>query len=60
MNTNPKDAWDGTWEDTKADAYINSADIVVVERRRLIKILFDHQFTGTFRYAVTQPIKRDF
>lgn len=34
-------AWDGTWDGTKADAYIDSADIVVIERRRLVKILFD-------------------
>jgi SAM-dependent methyltransferase len=41
MTIDQKRASDGIWENTKADAYINSADIVVVERRRLIKILFN-------------------
>jgi tRNA (cmo5U34)-methyltransferase len=41
VDTNQKNAWDGAWDGTKADAYINSADVVAVERRRLIKILSD-------------------
>lgn len=39
MNIDQKRALDDIWNGT--NAYINSADIVVVERKRLIKILFD-------------------
>jgi tRNA (cmo5U34)-methyltransferase len=41
MNANPKNACECTWNDTRADEYMSSADIVVIERRRLIKILLD-------------------
>jgi trans-aconitate methyltransferase len=41
MNTNQKNACQDTWNNTRADEYIDSADIVVIERRRLIKILVD-------------------
>ena len=41
MDADQRHAWDGTWDGTKADAYIDTADIVVLERRRLMKILFD-------------------
>jgi hypothetical protein len=41
MTIDQERAPDGIWENTKAEAYINSTDIVVIGRRRLIKILFD-------------------
>ncbi len=41
MDANQSHAWDGTWDGTKADAYVDSADIVVIERRRFMKVLLD-------------------